>query len=100
MELKEFVSETIKQITDGLIEANEYVLEKTSGTEGVESGYKRINFDIAVTTNEGETDKVGGGIFVAQIFKAAGSSELTSVTSNSNRIQFAVLVNTKMKYGR
>ena len=97
MELKEFVAESIKQITDGLVEANEYVLKKTSGSEGVQSGYKRINFDVAVTTNEGEKDKIGGGIVIAQIFKAGASSELSNITSNTSRIQFDVLVNTQMK---
>src|SRR5690606_38686378 len=97
MELKEFVAESIKQIVDGLVEANEYILEKTNSSEGVRSDYKKINFDVAVTTNEGEKDKLGGGIFIAQVFKAGVSSELTSVTSNTSRINFEVLVNTKMK---
>jgi len=97
MELKEFVSESIKRIVDGLVEANDYILKKTNSSEGVRSDYKKINFDIAVTTNEGEKDKIGGGIFIAQVLNAGASSELSSVTSNTSRINFDVLVNTKMK---
>ncbi len=43
MELKEFISESIKQITDGLIEGHEYVQLKSPGSEGVQNGYRRIS---------------------------------------------------------
>lgn len=97
MELKKFVSETIKQITDGLIEGNDYLIEKAKDSEGIDSSYKKIHFDIAVTTNEGEKDNLGGGVFVAHIFKAGASSELTSVTSNTSRVQFDIFVHLKTK---
>jgi len=72
-------------------------LEKTNSLEGIRSDYKKINFDVAVTTNEVEKDKIGGGIFTAQVFKEGASSELTSVTSNTSRIHFEVLIAAKMK---
>ena len=46
MELKEFVAESIKQIVDGLVEANDYILEKTNSSEGVRSDYKTIFYSI------------------------------------------------------
>lgn len=92
MELKDFISETIKQITDGLIEGHEYILKKSPGSEGVENGYKRINFDIGVQTNEGNKDDVGAKITVAQIFQAGAKSENSSSTINTNRIRFDVLI--------
>jgi hypothetical protein len=48
MELKEFISESIKQITDGLIEGHEYIKEKSSRSQGIENGYRKIHFDIGV----------------------------------------------------
>lgn len=51
MELNEFISQTIKQITDGLIEGSKYIREKSSGSEGIRDDYTRVNFDVAVTTN-------------------------------------------------
>lgn len=92
MELKDFISNTISQITDGLIESNRYILEKSPGSEGVKDQYRKIFFDIAVTTNEGEKDKIGGSVSVAQFFKVGGSTESSIATLNSNRIQFDVYI--------
>lgn len=97
MELNEFISQTIKQITDGLIEGSQYIKEKSSGSEGVRDDYTRVNFDVAVTTNEGEKDKIGGKVSVAQIFSAGGSTESSNTTSNSSRIQFDILIHVRTK---
>lgn len=51
MELKDFISESIKQITDGLLEGHQYILQKSPGSEGIENGYRKINFDIGVQTS-------------------------------------------------
>ncbi len=92
MELKEFIAESIKQITDGLVEGHEYIKKKSPNSEGVENGYRRIHFDIGVQSNEGNKDDVGGKITVAHIFQAGGKSENSSSTINTNRIQFDVLI--------
>jgi hypothetical protein len=92
MELKEFISESIKQITDGLIEGNQYIREKSPNSEGIESGYRKIHFDIGVQSNEGNKDNVGGKITIAQIFQVGGKTENSSSTINTNRIQFDVLI--------
>ena len=92
MELKEFISESIKQITDGLIEGHEYIKTKSPKADGVENGYKRIHFDIGVQSSEGNKDDVGGKITVAQIFQVGGNTENTTSTINTNRIQFDVLI--------
>ena len=92
MELKEFIAESIKQITDGLVEGHEYIKKKSPNSEGVENGYRRIHFDIGVQSNEGNKDDVGGKITVAHIFQAGGKSENSSSTRNTNRIQFDVLI--------
>lgn len=97
MDLKDFVSESIKQITDGLIESHEYIKSKAPGSEGIEDGYRRLNFDIGVQSNEGNQNDVGGKITVAQIFQIGAKSETNSSTQNVNRIQFDVLVHIKQK---
>ena len=92
MELKEFISESIKQITDGLIEGHQYIKEKSPNSEGVESGYRKIHFDIGVQSNEGNKDDIGGKITVAQIFQVGAKTESNSSIVNTNRIQFDVLI--------
>ncbi|RED22456.1 hypothetical protein BD847_3085 [Flavobacterium cutihirudinis] len=92
MELKEFISESIKQITDGLIEGHNYIKQKSPTSEGVENGYRKIHFDIGVQSNEGNKDDIGGKITVSQIFQVGGKTESSSSTINTNRIQFDVLI--------
>lgn len=95
MELKEFVSNTIKQIADGLQDANKYI--KESGGEGVDNGYKRITFDVAVTTTDEDKNGVGGKVTVAKILNVGADSETTSNKTQFSRVEFFtdVHVNTK-----
>jgi len=95
MELKEFIAETIKHVTDGVLEGNAYVIDKNKSDEGVRSGYVDIDFDIAITTNKEDKGDLGGKISVVEIFSAGGTKSKTSSTSNQNRIKFNVLVNIK-----
>ena len=92
MELKDFISETVKQITDGILEGNKYVREKSNSSEGIRNQYTKVIFDIAVTTNEEATDKLGGKISVVQVFNVGASTESVNKTSNYNRIQFELLL--------
>lgn len=97
MELKDFISESIKQITDGLLEGNKYIKEKSPNSEGVRNDYRKINFDIGVQSSEGNKDDVGGKITVANIFQAGGKTESNSSIVNTNRIQFDVLIHIDSK---
>jgi len=92
MELKDFISESIKQITDGLLEGHEYIQKKSKDSEGVRNEYRKINFDIGVQSSEGNKDDAGGKITVAQIFQVGGKTESNSSVINTNRIQFDVLI--------
>lgn len=91
MELKDFISETIKQITDGVLEGNMYIKEKSNSIEGVRNQYTKIGFDIAISTNEENKNDIGGKVTVVQVFNAGASSSTASTTSNQNRIKFEVL---------
>lgn len=97
MELKDFISETIKQITDGILEGNLYIKEKSNSSEGIRDQYTRIDFDIAISTNEENKNDIGGKLTVVQVFNAGASSSTASTTTNQNRIKFDVLaaINTK-----
>lgn len=97
MELKDFISESIKQITDGLIEGHQYIKEKTSDSDGVRDEYKKINFDIGVQSSEGNKGGAGGKITVAQVFQVGGNTESNSSIINTNRIRFDVNIHVSCK---
>ncbi len=95
MELKEFIAETIKHVTDGVLEGDEYVKEKSKSKEGVRQRYTSIEFDIAITTNKEDKDDIGGKISVVEIFNAGASKSKISSTFNQNRIKFSLDLNIK-----
>ena len=95
MELKEFITETIKQITDGMLDGSAYVQEKSGSSEGVRKQYTKVNFDIAITTTDEDKSNVGGKVSVIQVFHAGASSESANTTSNQSRIQFEIFLNVK-----
>ena len=94
MELKDFISETIKQITDGVLEGSSYVKLK-SNSSGIKDQYTKIDFDIAITTNEENKDDLGGKVSVVQVFSAGASTSKSASTSSQNRIKFEVLAHIK-----
>ena len=97
MELKEFISETIKQVADGLKEGSEYVINNNGGEGVKDSHYYNISFDVAVTTSEEDKTGVGGKIAIAQIFSAGADNENLNKSTNFSRVKFDINlhVNTK-----
>lgn len=97
MELKEFIKQTIIQITDGLREGHKYIQDNKFG-EGVnDDKYKEINFDVAVATNEEDTKGAGGKISIANIISAGAKGESTTKASNVSRIEFKIFIHVKTK---
>jgi hypothetical protein len=88
MELKEFIKQTIIQITEGVIDGHEYVVKKGFGDGIRDTIYKEVSFDIAVTTNEEEKTGVGGKLNVVSFFNVGMNTEDISKSTNYNRIQF------------
>lgn len=74
MDLKNFISETTKQIADRVIEGNEYVKKESNSKESVRNWYTTIQFDIAVTTNKENKKDLSGEISVIEIFNAGTAS--------------------------
>lgn len=97
MELKEFIKQTIIQITDGLREGHKYIQENNFGDGVDDDNYTEIAFDIAVSSNEEETSGIGGKISVANIFAAGAKEEQTTKASNVSRIQFKMYLNVNTK---
>jgi len=104
MELKDFVSETLKHVMEGVKMAQEKATELggTVNPQGfINSGMPTrlqgdlvahvINFDIVVSTYDTDKAKGGVGIFVGEIgvgVRGEAESQSTAV----NRIQFSVPV--------
>lgn len=94
MELNEFVANTILDVYKGLEDAD----KKLEGDYHIVNKSIDIDFDVAVTTIEGEEVSGGGGIQVASILKAGGEYKTTSENSNVSRIKFTVPFRTGKAY--
>lgn len=106
MKLKDFVSETLKEIVDGVSEAQEYYKQKGGSINSSDISFRtdqgmqmwnnksgqpvqQIEFDVAVTTTEGTETKGGIGIFVGPIgLGSQGKSD--AINSSSSRIKFSI----------
>ena len=106
MKLKDFIAETLKEIVNGVAEAQEYYrgkggsinsddvrFHKTDNTQmwNYKDGQpvQQIDFDVAVTTTEGTETKGGIGIFVGPIgLGSQGKSD--AINSSSSRIKFSI----------
>ena len=106
MKLKDFVAETLKEIVDGVVEAQTHYTEKGGSVNSknltfrtdqglqmwdVDSGQpaQSVDFDVAVTTVEGAETKGGIGVFVGAVGVGSQGKSDASNTSSS-RIKFSV----------
>jgi len=104
MELKEFIRETLVQITNGVIEAQEII--KDTGCyinpegfhtgEQVRSGYdkeyrhvQKVKMSIAINVIENSEKKAGLGV-VSAIISAGVASKTNDTNSVTNRIEFDI----------
>ncbi|MFR0995647.1 MAG: hypothetical protein ACLSGQ_13665 [Parabacteroides distasonis] len=110
MELKDFISETLSQIIDGVTEVQAKYKEKNvlinpdkiegSGGEYYISGrssshihttlIQNIEMDVAITATEGNENKVGIG--VAKILNIGTSRETNAQNTTLSRIKFSIPV--------
>jgi hypothetical protein len=104
MELKDFVSETLKQVMEGVKMAQEKAAEvggtvNPKGFINTEKAAPRnmpgdlvaqvINFDIVVSTHDTDKAKGGVGVFVGEIgIGVRGEAESQNMAVN--RIQFSI----------
>lgn len=94
MELKEFIATTIKQVVEGVVDAQDYMSkERINAVVNAQRGAridKTIEFDIAVTVNESSSTSAGGGITVASIINAGGKKQVESMEQSISRVKFSV----------
>lgn len=106
IKLQDFISDTLKQIIDGVADAQEYAKIKnsyinvnTTEYSGHEIKIKKnsapepqlIEFDIALTTTEDQNIKGGLGIFVTGI-GLGYQGETKTMGSEISRIKFSIPV--------
>jgi len=91
MDVKEFISETLKQIMDGVVDAQEH----TKGKNAIIAPYydyrKTVSFDVAVTVVEGKETTGKAGISVWSIGAGVGGKTESS-SSTVSRIRFEIPV--------
>jgi len=110
MKLKDFVAETLREIIDGVVEAQEHYKTKggsvNSGNitfrtdQGLQMWDKKtgqpvqmVDFDVAVTTVEGSSTKGGIGVFVGPVgLGSQGKSDASSTSESKIRFQVPVLL--------
>jgi hypothetical protein len=94
MELKEFITKTLKDITDGVLETNQYLKDgEKGGFELYPNEDGSIIFDIAVTIGENSDTSKGGGIKVYAL-------NLGGVKNNSNSNETVSRIKFKVKPSR
>ena len=105
MELRDFVAETIKQVIDGVILAQQHAREKGahvnpplnfSADQGLQlwdrdtaQPVQTISFDVAVTAAEGTKTQGGVAVF-AGAFGLGSKGQSDKSNETVNRIQFSV----------
>ncbi|MGA2801765.1 MAG: hypothetical protein ABSE97_05280 [Verrucomicrobiota bacterium] len=105
VELKDFISETLKQIIEGVAIAQEFgatrgALVNPKGLESTKAEYwdeatgeaaSLVAFDVAVTAVEGKGTKGGIGVFTVP-FALGSQGQSESSTSIVSRVKFSVPV--------
>jgi hypothetical protein len=89
MDVKDFVSDTLKQIIDGVVDAQEYAKEKDAVVVPYHDYQKNVSFDLAVTVVEGKETSGKAGISVWSIGAGVGGKTESS-SSTVSRIKFEI----------
>ena len=91
MDIKEFIAETLKQIIDGVIDAQKYAKSKNTVIVPYHDFRKVIDFDVAVTVAD---SKETGGKAGISVWSIGANINRTSECSSSttSRIRFEIPV--------
>jgi predicted ATP-dependent Lon-type protease len=106
MDLKQFVSETLVQISEGIEAAQHRLREagseavintnmtKTDDGHMVTGGRRQpvefVEFDVAILANEGTETKAGIGLAVASLLRLDAGGKSTESAGRESRIKFRV----------
>lgn len=97
MELKEFIKETIVQISEGIRAGQKYIDDHDLGDGISDDKGKEISFDVAVNSENENKAGVGGKISVASVFSLGADGSNTAKNSNLSRIQFKLFLKVDAK---
>ena len=106
MELREFITETLTQISDGIEDAQKRLKARGSdaiintnmteiGTGQVVTGGRRrpvemVDFDVAILANEGTEKRAGAGLTVASLLKFDAGAKTNQSAGSESRIKFRI----------
>ena len=106
MELKDFVAETLTQITKGVEEAQNQLRESNPNacinphmtkddtdkwvTGGRRKNVEMVDFDVAVTVKEGTETKGGMGLVVAGLFNLETGGKSNQASGTVSRVRFKI----------
>lgn len=95
MELKEFISKTLVDITEGIAEASDSI-GRSIGFATEKNSSSNIEFDVAVTVESGSSAEGGAkaGISIASIDLISGKlkGQIEEKSSNVSRVKFSVWI--------
>jgi hypothetical protein len=91
MDIKEFIAETLKQIIDGVVDAQKYAKNKNAVIVPWHDSQKVVDFDVAVTVAD---SKETGGKAGISVWSIGANINRTSECSSSttSRIRFEIPV--------
>lgn len=89
MDIKEFISQTLTQIIDGVVNAQNQTCKTNAVVVSAGDNYIKVDFDIAVTVVEGKETGGKAGISVWSI-GAGVTGKTESSSSTVSRIKFEI----------
>lgn len=108
MEIKEFITESLKQIVDGVVAAQKHAEENDALISGedlfvsngglnsvatnslTEESVQFIEFDLAVTTTENTETEAGAKIEVKGLFKIGADVQAGNESKSISRLKFSI----------
>ncbi|MDH4201813.1 MAG: hypothetical protein OEV87_02860 [Phycisphaerae bacterium] len=91
MDLKEFVSETLREIVEGVKDAQGFASQNGAVVAPYNDYQKTVEYDVAVTVVEGTEAGAKAGISVWSI-GAGGNVKTESTNTTVSRIRFSVAI--------
>lgn len=97
MELSEFISNTVSEITLGIEDAVKLTGKKIGLYSTGRDNQRHIEFDVAVIVEGKNTKGGGGGIKVFEIIQVGGQKTVETKNSSVSRIKFGLRISDTKK---
>lgn len=102
MELKVFVAQTIKEVIEGIVEAQRQIIPSLDFANdgyiqiGHDTRMEDIEFDISVTSSESSGDEKKAGVFIKVVDVGVKNNSSNNISS-TNRIKFKIPIGFPMQ---